>query len=227
VDLKKCVALARRHKLVSIIDNTFATPIPQKPLNLGFDLVVHSATKYLAGHSDIVAGAVAGSRERVGKVREMMIALGGSMDPDPAYLLIRGLKTLEIRVRRQCESALVVARFLERHPKIQRVHYPGLPSHPHYRLAKQQMTGFGGMLAFDMKGGLPAARCFCDKSEIFLLAASLGGVESLIVLPIYTSHFKLNTTELAAAGVSPGTVRMSIGLEDSADLIADLQQALA
>jgi methionine-gamma-lyase len=227
VDLKKCVALARRHKLVSIIDNTFATPILQKPLNLGFDLVVHSATKYLAGHSDIVAGAVAGSRERVGKVREMMIALGGSMDPDPAYLLIRGLKTLEIRVRRQCESALVVARFLERHPKIQRVHYPGLPSHPHYRLAKQQMTGFGGMLAFDMKGGLPAARCFCDKSEIFLLAASLGGVESLIVLPIYTSHFKLNTTELAAAGVSPGTVRMSIGLEDSADLIADLQQALA
>jgi methionine-gamma-lyase len=227
VDLKKSVALARKHKLVSTIDNTFATPILQKPLNLGFDLVVHSATKYLAGHSDIVAGAVAGSRERVGKVREMMIALGGSMDPDPAYLLIRGLKTLEIRVRRQCESAMAVAQFLERHPKIQRVHYPGLPSHPHHLLAKQQMTGFGGMLAFDMKGELPAARRFCDKSKIFLLAASLGGVESLIVLPIYTSHFKLNTTELAAAGVSPGTVRMSIGLEDASDLIADLKQALS
>ncbi|HEX3375478.1 MAG TPA: aminotransferase class I/II-fold pyridoxal phosphate-dependent enzyme [Candidatus Acidoferrales bacterium] len=227
VDLKKSVALARKHKLVSIIDNTFATPILQKPLNLGFDLVVHSATKYLAGHSDIIAGAVAGSRERVGKVREMMISLGGSMDPDPAYLLIRGLKTLEIRVRRQCESAIAVAGFLERHPKIQRVHYPGLTSHPSHRLAKQQMTDFGGMLAFDLKGGLPAARRFCDRSEIFLLAASLGGVESLIVLPIYTSHFKLNHKELAAAGVSPGTVRMSIGLEDASDLLADLRQALS
>ncbi len=221
------MALARKHKLVSIIDNTFATPILQKPLNLGFDLVVHSATKYLAGHSDIVAGAVAGSRERVGKVREMMISLGGSMDPDPAYLLIRGLKTLEIRVRRQCESAMAVARFLERHPKVREVHYPGLPSHPDHALAKQQMTGFGGMLAFDMKGGLSAARRFCDRAEIFLLAASLGGVESLIVLPIYTSHYRMNTHELAAAGVSPGTVRMSVGLEEPADLIADLQQALS
>ncbi|HTC65028.1 MAG TPA: aminotransferase class I/II-fold pyridoxal phosphate-dependent enzyme [Candidatus Saccharimonadales bacterium] len=227
VDLKKSVALARKHRLVSIIDNTFATPILQKPLNLGFELVVHSATKYLAGHSDIIAGAVAGSRERVGKVREMMISLGGSMDPDPAYLLIRGLKTLEIRVRRQCESAMAVARFLERHPKIQRVHYPGLPSHPSHSLAKQQMTDFGGMLAFDIKGGLQAARRFCDRSQIFLLAASLGGVESLIVLPIYTSHFKLNQKELTAAGVSPGTVRMSIGLEDASDLLADLKQALS
>jgi methionine-gamma-lyase len=227
VDLRKSVALARKHKLVSIIDNTFATPILQKPLNLGFDLVVHSATKYLAGHSDIVAGAGAGNVERVEKVREMMISLGGSMDPDPAYLLIRGLKTLEIRVRRQCESAMLVARFLERHSKIQRVHYPGLPSHADHRLAKKQMTDFGGMLAFDMKGGLPAARRFCDRAEIFLLAASLGGVESLIVLPIYTSHFKLNHTELAAAGVSPGTIRMSIGLETASDLIADLRHALS
>jgi methionine-gamma-lyase len=227
VDLRKSVALARKHKLVSIIDNTFATPILQKPLNLGFDLVVHSATKYLAGHSDIVAGAGAGNVERVEKVREMMISLGGSMDPDPAYLLIRGLKTLEIRVRRQCESAMLVARFLERHSKIQRVHYPGLPSHADHRLAKKQMTDFGGMLAFDMKGGLPAARRFCDRAEIFLLAASLGGVESLIVLPIYTSHFKLNHTELSAAGVSPGTIRMSIGLETASDLIADLRHALS
>ena len=203
VDLKKVVALARKHKLVSLIDNTFATPILQKPLNLGFDLVLHSATKYLAGHSDIVAGAVAGSRERVGKVREMMISLGGSMDPDPAYLLIRGLKTLEIRVRRQCESAMAVARFLERHPKVGRVHYPGLASHPDHRLAKRQMTGFGGMLAFDLKGGLPAACRFCDRTKIFLLAVSLGGVESLIVLPIYTSHYRMSTAELAAAGVEP------------------------
>lgn len=227
VDLKKAVALARQHKLVSLVDNTFATPILQKPLDVGFDLVLHSATKYLAGHSDIVAGAVAGGRERVKTIREMMICLGGSMDPDPAYLLVRGLKTLEIRVRRQCESAMAVARFLKQHPKIARVHYPGLASHPDHRLAKRQMTGFGGMLAFDLKGGLSAARRFCDRAKIFLLAASLGGVESLIVLPIYTSHYRMGTDELRAAGVAPGTVRMSIGLEDPADLLADLKQALS
>ncbi len=227
VDLKKVVALAHKHKLVSLIDNTFATPILQKPLDLGFDLVLHSATKYLAGHSDIVAGAVAGSTERVRNVRDIMVSLGGSMDPDPAYLLIRGLKTLEIRVRRQCQSAMAVARFLERHPKIGRVHYPGLPSHPDHRLAKRQMAGFGGMLAFDLKGGLPAARRFCDRTRIFLLAVSLGGVESLIVLPIYTSHYRMSTVELAAAGVEPGTVRMSVGLEDPGDLIVDLKQALS
>jgi cystathionine beta-lyase/cystathionine gamma-synthase len=160
-------------------------------------------------------------------VRQTMISLGGSMDPDPAYLLIRGLKTLEIRVRRQCQSAVSVARFLERHPKIARVHYPGLPSHPDHRLAKRQMTGFGGMLAFDLKGGLSAARRFCDRTRIFLLAASLGGVESLIVLPIYTSHYRMSTVELEAAVVLPGTVRMSIGLEDPGDLIADLKLALS
>jgi cystathionine beta-lyase/cystathionine gamma-synthase len=227
VDLKKAVALARKHKLISMIDSTFATPILQKPLDLGFDLVLHSATKYLAGHSDIIAGAVAGNRELVGKIRSTMISLGGSMDPDPAYLLIRGMKTLEIRVRRQCESALAVARFLEQHPKVARVHYPGLPSHPDHALAKRQMSGFGGMLAFDLKGGLPAARRFCDRSQIFLLGASLGGVESLIVLPIYTSHYRMSTVELAAAKVEPGTVRMSVGLEDPADLVADLRQALS
>ncbi len=227
VDLKKAVGLARKHKLVSLIDSTFGSPVLQKPLDLGFDLVLHSATKYLGGHSDIVAGAVAGSRRWVAKVREAMIYLGGSMDPDPGYLLIRGLKTLEVRVRRQCETAMAVARFLERHPKVARVHYPGLASHPDHRLARRQMRGFGGMLAFELKGGLAAARRFCDRTRIFLLAASLGGVESLIVLPIYTSHYRMSTTELAAAGVQPGTVRISVGLEDPADLLADLRQALA
>ncbi len=227
VDLKKVVTFARKHKLVSLIDNTFATPILQKPLNVGFDLVVHSATKYLAGHSDIVCGAIAGNRDLVATARATMIALGGSMDPDPAYLLIRGLKTLELRVRRQCQSALAVARYLEGHPKVERVHYPGLVSHIDHRLAKRQMTGFGGMLAFDLKGGLPAAGRLCDKARIFLLAASLGGVESLIVLPIYTSHHRMSEMELSAAGVKPGTVRMSVGLEDAGDLIADLRQALS
>jgi cystathionine beta-lyase/cystathionine gamma-synthase len=226
VDLKKTVALARKHKLVSLIDSTFGSPVLQRPLDLGFDLVIHSATKYLAGHSDIVAGAVAGSRYWVAKVRETMIHLGGSMDPDPAYLLIRGLKTLEVRVQRQCQTAMAVACFLERHPKVTRVHYPGLASHPDHRLARCQMRGFGGMLAFDIKGGLPAARRFCDRTRIFMLAASLGGVESLIVLPIYTSHFRMSPGELAAAGVQAGTVRVSVGLEDPADLLADLRQAL-
>lgn len=227
VDLKKAAGLARKHKLVSLIDSTFGSPVLQKPLDVGFDLVIHSATKYLGGHSDIVAGAVAGSRGWVQKVREVMIHFGGSMDPDAAYLLIRGLKTLEVRVRRQCQTAMAVARFLAGHPKVACVHYPGLASHPAHRLARRQMRGFGGMLAFDIKGGLPAARRFCDRTRIFLLAASLGGVESLIVLPIYTSHFRMSAAELTAVGVQPGSVRISVGLEDSQDLISDLRQALA
>ncbi len=227
VDLKKAAALARKHKLVSLVDSTFGSPVLQNPLDAGFDLVLHSATKYLAGHSDIVAGAVAGSRKWIAKVRQMMIRLGGSMDPDPAFLLIRGIKTIDVRVRRQCESAMTVARFLEKHPKVARVHYPGLASHPDHRLAKRQMRGFGGMLAFELKGGLPAARRFCDRAKLFLLAGSLGGVESLIVLPIYTSHHGMSAKEMAAAGVDRGTVRVSVGLEDAADLVADMQQALS
>lgn len=227
VDLRKAVEFARRHKLVSLIDNTFATPILQKPLAMGFDMVLHSATKYLGGHSDLIAGAVVGSHAWIDQVRHMVIYLGSSMDPGAAFLLIRGIKTLDVRVRRQCQTAMEVARFLARHPKVARVHYPGLPSHPDHRLAKRQMRGFGSMLAFDLRGGLPAARRFCDRVRVFLLAASLGGVESLVVLPIYTSHYRMSRQELAAAGVGPGTVRVSIGLEDPGDLIEDLKQALA
>ena len=227
VNLEKAVSFAKKHHLVSIIDNTFATPILQKPLELGFDMVVHSATKYLAGHSDIIAGAAAGSHKWMERVRHMVIYLGGSMDPGAAFLLIRGMKTMGVRVLQQCATAIAVAKFLEQHPRVARVHYPGLKSHPDYALAKKQMRGFGSMMAFDLKGGLPAARKFCDRVKLFLLAASLGGVESLVVLPIYTSHYRMSNTELAAAGVTPGTVRVSIGLEDPADLIADLKQALA
>lgn len=226
VDLHKAIALAKRHNLVTMIDNTFATPVLQKPLELGFDMVLHSATKYLGGHSDLIAGAVVGRRKWIDKVRQMVIYLGGSMDPEAAYLLIRGIKSLGVRVERQCASALAVARWLEKHPKVARVHYPGLPSHPDYRLAKKQMKSFGGMLAFDLKGGLPAARRLCDRVRVFLLAASLGGVESLVVLPLFTSHYKMSRAELAGAGVAPGTVRVSIGLEDPRDLIEDLKQAL-
>ena len=226
VDIHEAVAFAKKHKLVSIIDNTFATPILQSPIALGYDMVVHSATKGLAGHSDIIAGAVAGSSNWMQRVRRMIIYLGGSMDPGAAYLLIRGIKTLGVRIARQCENAIAVAKFLEGHPKVARVHYPGLKSHADHKLAKKQMRGFGSMLAFDLKGGLPAARRFCDRVQLFLLAASLGGVESLVILPIYSSHYNMTSEELRRAGVSPGTVRVSIGLEDKKDLIEDLKQSL-
>jgi len=226
VDLRKAAALARKHRLISIVDNTFATPILQNPIEFGFDLVVHSVTKGLAGHSDLLGGVAAGKAEYIAAVRHMVSCFGGCMDPEVAFLLMRGMKTLGVRLARQCETALRVAKFLEKHPKVARVHYPGLKSHPDHQLAKKQMRGFGSMLAFDVKGGLPAARKFCDHTKLFLLAASLGGVESLIILPIYGSHFNMSKDELCRARVEPGTVRVSIGLEDAQDLIDDLQQAL-
>jgi cystathionine beta-lyase/cystathionine gamma-synthase len=226
VDLRKAIGFAKKHLLVSIVDNTFATPMLQNPLSLGCDIVVHSVTKGLAGHSDLLGGVAAGNRTYIDAVRQMMIYLGGCMDPEGAFLLVRGIKTLGVRVARQCENALRVARFLEKQEKVARVHYPGLQSHADHALAKKQMRGFGSMLAFDLKGGLPAARRFCDRVKLFLLAASLGGVESLVLLPIYSSHYRMSKEELERAGVTPGTVRVSVGLEDSADLIEDLEQAL-
>jgi methionine-gamma-lyase len=227
VDLRKAMAFARKHKLVTIIDNTFATPVLQNPIALGFDIVVHSATKALAGHSDLIAGVSVGNKFWMERVRQMVIYLGGSMDPEVAFLVNRGIKTMGLRVARQCENAMAVAKFLEKHPKVARVHYPGLRSHPDHALAKKQMRGFGTMLSFDVNGGLPAARRFCDRVKLFLLAASLGGVESLVILPAYSSHYHMSQAELRRAGVEPGTVRVSIGIEDAADLIADLRQALA
>jgi len=226
VDLRKAVAFARKHRLISIVDNTFATPMLQNPIEFGFDMVVHSVTKGLSGHSDLLGGAAAGKAEYVDGVRHMISRFGGCMDPEVAFLLMRGMKTLGVRLARQCETAMRVAKFLEKHFKVARVHYPGLKSHPDHQLAKKQMRGFGSMLAFDLKGGLPAARKFADHVKLFLLAASLGGVESLVILPIYGSHFNMSKEELRRAGVEPGTVRVSIGLEDPQDLIEDLRQAL-
>ncbi|MGA8223280.1 MAG: aminotransferase class I/II-fold pyridoxal phosphate-dependent enzyme [Candidatus Acidiferrales bacterium] len=226
VDLQKAVAFAKEWDLVSMVDNTFASPVLQKPIELGFDLVLHSATKYLSGHSDIIAGAAAGRRTLINEIRHNIINLGGSMDPEAAFLLIRGMKTLEVRMQRQCQSAMKLARYLEKHPRVARVHYPGLASHPDHALAKRQMKAFGAMLAFDLKGGLKAARRFCDRVRLFLLAASLGGVDSLAILPIYSSHYNMSLAELRAAGLEPGTVRVSVGLEDPQDLLEDLRQAL-
>jgi len=227
VDLAKAAEFARRHGLVAMADNTFATPLLQRPLDLGFHAVLHSATKYLGGHSDIIAGAAVSSAELIGKVREMIIELGGSMDPGAGFLLDRGIKSLSVRVARHSENAMAVARYLEKHPRVARVHYPGLKSHPDHALARRQMKAYGGMMAFDMKGGLAAARRFCDRVRVFLLAASLGGVESLVVLPAFSSHYNMSEAELKMAGVTAGTVRVSVGLEDADDLIADLRQALA
>jgi methionine-gamma-lyase len=226
VDLEKAIAFAKKHKLVSIIDNTFATPVLQQPLGMGFDMVVHSATKALSGHTDLIAGVAAGSQRWMDRMQHMVIYLGGMMDPEVAFLLNRGIKTLSLRVRKQCENAMAVAKFLEKHPKVARVHYPGLKSHPDHAIAKRQMRAFGSMLAFDLKGGLPAARGFCDRVQVFLLAVSLGGVESLVILPAYSSHYNMTVKELATAGVAPGSVRVSLGIEDVEDLIADLKQAL-
>jgi methionine-gamma-lyase len=226
VDLRKAIAFVKKHQLTSIIDNTFATPVLQNPIKLGFDIVVHSATKGLAGHSDVIAGVAVGNAERMHRMQEMVIHFGGSMDPEAAFLLNRGIKTVALRVKRQCENAMAVAKFLEAHPKVGRVHYPGLKSHPDHALAKRQMRGFGTMLAFDMKGGLAAARRVCDRVRLFLLAVSLGGVESLVILPAYTSHYNMSLAELAKSGITAGTIRVSIGVEDPGDLIADLKQAL-
>jgi cystathionine beta-lyase/cystathionine gamma-synthase len=226
VDLRKAAAFAKKHGLVSIVDNTFATPILQNPIEYGFDLVVHSVTKGLAGHSDLLGGVAAGSREHIARVRKMVSYFGGVMDPEVAFLLMRGIKTLGVRLQQQCQTAMRLAKFLEKHPKVARVHYPGLKSHPDHALAKRQMRGFGSMVAFDLKSGLAAAHRFADRVRLFLLAASLGGVVSLIILPIYGSHFRMNPEELRRAGVTPGTIRMSVGLEDAQDLLDDLQQAL-
>lgn len=226
VDLRRASAFAKKHNLVSVADNTFATPMLQNPLQYGFDIVIHSVTKGLSGHSDLLGGVAVGSKQLIEPVRQMVIALGGCMDPEVAFLLARGVKTLAVRIERQCASALRVAKFLEQHRKVERVHYPGLKSHRDHLLAKRQMRGFGSMLAFDLKGGLPAARRFCDRVKVFLLAVSLGGVESLVVLPIYSSHYRMSAEELRRSGVKPGTVRVSIGLEDPEDLIEDLRQAL-
>jgi len=226
VDLRKAANFANEWGIPAIVDTTFASPVLQKPLAIGFHLAIHSATKYLAGHSDVIAGAVAGNRVLVQKIRDLMINLGGSLDPEAGYLLIRGMKTLSIRMERQCKNAMAVAKFLEKHPKVARVHYPGLASHPDHALARRQMKAYGAMLAFDLKGGLAAARRFCDRVRVFLHAVSLGGVESLVVLPLYSSHYRMSDAELRQAGVAPGTVRVSVGLEDTQDLLDDLRQAL-
>jgi cystathionine beta-lyase/cystathionine gamma-synthase len=226
VDLAAVCASAHARGLVVIADNTFATPLLQRPLALGADLVMHSLTKALAGHSDVIGGALAGSRARIDAARATMKVLGGCMDPHAAFLVLRGVKTLHLRVERQCDNALALARRLEGHAGVTRVLYPGLPSHPGHDVARRQMSAFGGVVTLVLAGGLPAAERFYDRLRLVARAASLGGVESLASLPVHTSHYGLPEDKLREAGIDPGMVRLSLGVEDAADVIADVERAL-
>jgi len=226
VDVEAVSRAARALGIVLVVDNTFATPVLQRPLALGADLVMHSLTKALSGHSDVMGGALVGPRERIDRARSYLKVLGGCMDPHPAFLVLRGLKTLHLRVARQSENALAVARHFEGHPKLRRVLYPGLPSHPGHETARRQMSAFGGIVTLALAGGLAAAEAFYDRLRLVARAASLGGVESLASLPLHTSHYGFTDEQLAAAGIDPGMVRLSLGVEDAADLVADVEQAL-
>jgi cystathionine beta-lyase/cystathionine gamma-synthase len=225
-DLRAIARFAREHALVSIIDSTFATPVNFRPIDAGFDLVVHSATKYLNGHSDIVGGVVAGRAQTIEHIRHKLNHLGGSMDPHAAFLLHRGLKTLALRVRYQNQSALAIAQFLESHPAVARVNYPGLESHPRHQRARELFEGCGGMLSFELKGSAQAAERFLSRVTIAAVAPSLGGVESLVTRPAATSHAGLSPEERARIGISDSLIRMSVGIEATEELIKDLEQAL-
>ncbi|MFB3815604.1 MAG: PLP-dependent aspartate aminotransferase family protein [Terriglobales bacterium] len=227
VDLRGLAEIGRRHGACVVVDNTFATPILQKPLALGADMVVHSGTKYLGGHSDVTAGAVCGTKAGIDKVRDMMKLSGGCLDPMASYLMIRGLKTLEIRVERACRNARQIADFLHTHPKVERVFYPGFHDHDGHEIARRQMSDFGMMVSFDIKGGGPAAERVIDSLQLWYLATSLGGVESTVSYPVLSSHVGLSDDRLRLLDVSPATIRLSVGIENANDLITDLEQALA
>lgn len=226
VDIARLCAIAKAHKAVSVVDNTFATPILQKPLALGADIVVHSGTKYLGGHSDLTAGAVCGSRELMAQAREMMKLSGGCLDPNASYLMIRGLKTLQVRVERACANAAILAQVLSENRKVERVFYPGLPENEGHEVAARQMKDFGMMVSFDVKGGGKAAERFIDRLKMLYLAPSLGGVESTVSYPLLTSHVGLTSERLNLLGVSASTIRLSVGIENAADLVRDVEQAL-
>jgi cystathionine gamma-synthase len=226
VDMKKAATLARQHGLISMIDSTFGTPINQRPAEYGIDLVMHSGTKYLGGHADLTCGVVAGRSELIAQINDARTTLGNCMDPHAAWLLIRGLKTLAVRVARQNENALRVAEFLSQHGKIRRVHYPFLKSHPQYAIAREQMAGGGGMVTFEVDGSGDDARRVSEAMQLFTLATSLGGVESLVSIPVLTSHAMISAEARQKMGVTEQMVRLSVGIENADDLIEDLERAL-
>ena len=226
VNFKKVAALAKQHGLISMIDATFGTPINQHPAEFGIDLVMHSGTKYLGGHTDLICGAVAGRRALIERIWETRTTLGNCMDPHASWMLVRGLKTLAVRVARQNENALQVAEFLAEHAKVRSVHYPFLKSHRQYALAREQMAGGGGMVSFEVEGTGDDARRVSEAMRLFTLAPSLGGVESLVSIPVLTSHAMIPAEERARMGVTEQLIRLSVGIENADDLVADLEHAL-
>lgn len=226
-DLKAYVEIAQQRGIIIVVDNTFCSPILQKPLDIGIDIVLHSMTKFLNGHADIVAGCIVSKNAELdAKLRAVMIYFGFNMDPTQAYMVIRGLKTLSIRVLKQQENAQIIAEWLEKHPKIEWVRFPGLLSHPQYELGKTQMNGPGSLISFEVKGGIKAGKTLMNNLKLILLAVSLGGVESLISHPASMTHSKMTKDAREAAGISDGLVRFAVGIESVEDLIADLSQAL-
>jgi len=227
VDLEKTAAVAREHGLISMIDSTFSTPINQRPADFGIDLILHSGTKYLAGHTDLISGIVAGRRDLIDQIHATRTTLGGVMDPHAAFLLLRGIKTLAVRVERQNQSALRIAQFLAQHPKVRSVNYPFLEGHPQRALAIEQMKGGGGVLSFEVEGTGEDAKNLSECLRLFTLAPSLGGVESLVSLPVLTSHAMISAEHRKKMAVTEQLIRLSVGIENTEDLIADLNQALA
>jgi cystathionine gamma-synthase len=227
VDIERLARAAHAHGALVVVDNTFATPINQNPLELGADLVLHSATKYLGGHADALGGAACGSSDLIGRLFHFREINGAALAPMDAYSLLRGMKTLALRVERQNDNAFAVARWLERRPLVEQVNYPGLETHRYHEVAKRQMRGFGGMLSFSVRGGLEAIRAFLPRLRYAHRAANLGCVETVVGPPLVTSHVECTAEERAAAGIPEGLVRYSAGIEDITDLLADLEQALA
>jgi cystathionine beta-lyase/cystathionine gamma-synthase len=226
-DLRGVVDFAREHGLISIIDNTFATPVNFRPIEAGFDVCIHSATKYLNGHADIVGGAIAGRADLIERIRHKLNHLGGCMDPHAAFLLNRGLKTLALRVRHQNQSTLKIAQFLEAHDAVAKVNYAGLESHIRHARARELFTGFGGVLSFELRAAAQAADAFMKRTTIPIVAPSLGGIQTLLTRPAITSHAGMSRDERLTAGIADGLIRMSVGIEDTAEIIEDLNQALA
>jgi len=225
VDVSKVAKLGRKKGITVVVDSTFATPYNLKPLQFDVDIVVHSATKYLGGHNDVTAGVVGGPASFIQKLKEMRKHLGGTLDPLAAWLLLRGLKTLGLRMERQNFNGMRVAKYLEKHPKVKRVYYPGLRSHSQFSVAKRQMKGFGGVVSFEIDGDFETTMKFVDNLKLCFLAASLGGTETLATQPVTSSHYFVSAEERKKAGITDQLVRLALGIEDSEDIIADLEQA--
>ena len=225
-DLVKIKKIADKHNVLTLIDSTFATPLNQRPLEFGMDLVLQSATKYLGGHNDILAGAVLGKKELVDKIRNLHKSMGGLIDPHCCYLLLRGLKTFPLRVKKQNETALTIAKFLENHPRVRKVYYPFLKSHRHYKVAKEQMTGGGGVVTFEIKGNINTAKHFMDNLKLCYIGPSLGGVETLITHPALVSYYNNTRKERYKLGITDTLFRLAVGIEDVEDIIKDLERGL-